>query len=496
MSELLSMTGISKSFGANLVLDQVDFRVDKGQIHGLVGENGAGKSTLMNILGGVVQRDSGIILIEGQPVHFRTPAESLQAGIAFIHQELNLANDLFVYENLFLGRELKTKAGLTDINAMCAASQQLFDQMGVQLDPRRMTRDIDTSYKQIVEIARALLMQARLIIMDEPTTSLTHVEIDLVFNLMRTLAKQGVGFIFISHKLKEVLSICDRYSVLRDGRMVEHGQTAGAEVAGLARAMVGHEVRSDRLQTDSAIGAEVLSTRGLSRQGSYQDIDIQVRAGEVVGFTGLLGDGRSALFRSIFGVLPPDSGTILYKGQPVTIDSPERARKLRIGYVPSNRKENGIIKDLSILENGTLVTLPDYVQNGLIDQARQTADFDRQRGALSIKMGKPQDSILSLSGGNQQKVVLAKWLSVNPDLLIFDNPTQGVDVGAKEEIYDIIVALARRGVAIVLLTSEMPEIMRLCHRVYVMYHGRVAGMLHADETDEHRIMMLQTGGTD
>lgn len=489
----LKMRNITKSFGANDVLKQIDFTLSGGEIVALLGENGAGKSTLMNILGGVLQADSGMISIDGKPVEFHSPVESLNAGIAFIHQELNLVNDLAVYENMFIGRELK-KHGLLDAKTMCAKCSEIFDRMDIKLDPRTMVRELDASYKQIVEIARALLMDASIIIMDEPTTSLTEPEIERVFEMMRTLRSQGVGMVFISHKLKEVMTICDSYTVLRDGNMVASGAVKDTNVDELARHMVGHDVRTESLRTERELGEVVLSTHQLSQPGSFENISFSLRAGEILGFTGLLGDGRSELFQAIFGSGGKYSGTISVSGTETAIHSTGKAMSLGIGYVPRNRKENGIIKDMNILENGSIITWEENRKGPLLDWKKIRKAFDLQVKNLKIKMDSDKNPIGSLSGGNQQKVVLAKWLNANPKVLIFDNPTQGVDVGAKEDIYDIILQLAANGVAIVILSSEAQEIIRLCDRTYVMYHGTVQGQLSADEMNEQEIMRLATGG--
>ncbi len=490
----LEMRNIYKSFGANDVLKDISFSLKGGEICALLGENGAGKSTLMNILGGVLPADSGSILLDGQEVQFPTPAKSLDAGIAFIHQELNLVNDLAIYENMFIGRELKKKSGLLDAAAMMARCREVFAHMDIDLDPAAMVRDLDASYKQIVEIARALLMNASVIIMDEPTTSLTDPEIDRVFDMMRTLQAKGVAIVFISHKLKEVLAVCTRYTVLRDGAMVAQGPVEGVTVDELATHMVGHQVRTESLRQERALGKEVLRAEGLGQENRFHDVSFSLRAGEVLGFTGLLGDGRSELFQAIFGSGGKYRGQLYLEGQPVRVHSTRQALELGIGYVPRDRKENGIIKDMDILENGSIVTWPKNTRLGVLDWAKVREGFSRQVEGLKIKMDSEKDPIGSLSGGNQQKVVLAKWLNAGPKVLIFDNPTQGVDVGAKEDIYDTVLALANQGVAVVVLSSEAQEIIRLCDRALVLYHGRVQGELSGEDMTDQEIMRLATGG--
>jgi len=376
---------------------------------------------------------------------------------------------------------------------MISLTQEVFDRLDLKLDPKTMVRDLDASYKQIVEISRAMMMEASIIIMDEPTTSLTDPEIERVFEMMRMLKTHGVGIIFISHKLKEVMEICDRFTVLRDGNMVQSGPVAEVTTDDLARFMVGHDVRTEALQRDKTTAHEVLRGERLSDGRAFKDVSFSVRSGEVLGVTGLLGDGRSELFQAVFGAGPYE-GEVFLEGKPVKVTSTPQAISLGIGYVPRNRKENGIIKDMDIVENGSMVTLPRLARRGVIDRARRDKEFDAQAEDLHIKMGAKTDLITSLSGGNQQKVVLAKWLSAGPKVLIMDNPTQGVDVGAKEEIYDIILRLAKEGVAVVVLSSEAQEIIRVCDRALVMYHGEIQGEVSGAEMNEQKIMHLATGG--
>ena len=489
------MEKINKSFGANNVLTDVSFRLEAGEICALLGENGAGKSTLMNILGGVLQADSGTILLNGQAVTFNTPVDSLDAGIGFIHQELNLINDLTIYENMFITHFPK-KGAFLDADYMRKRTAELFERMNIDLGPNTMVRDLDASYKQIIEIGRALLQNASIIIMDEPTTSLTEPEIKRVFAMMRTLKQQGVGIIFISHKLGEVMEICDRYTVLRDGNMVASGMVSQTDTNKLAAHMVGREVGTDVLKREIKLGEEVLTLENLSDGKYFHDINLRVCAGEVLGVTGLLGDGRSELFQTVFGAMGKKySGTIKLMGKSVKLTNTHQALEAGIAYLPRNRKENAIIKDMTILDNGSIVHLPKIRKLGFfIDFAKQESLFAKQEEELRIKMGDRYDLITSLSGGNQQKVVLAKWLMSNPKLLILDNPTQGVDVGAKEEIYNIIHRLADEGVAVIVLSSEAQEVIRVCDRTLVLFHGRQVGELKAEEMTEHSIMYLATGG--
>jgi ribose transport system ATP-binding protein len=396
---------------------------------------------------------------------------------------------------MFIGREIVRKNGLLDANRMCQETQAVFDRMGLKLDPKMMVRDLAASYKQIVEISRALMMNASIIIMDEPTSSLTGPEIERVFDMMRMLKQQGVGIVFISHKLREVMQICDRYSILRDGNMVAEGLVKDVTTDDLARFMVGHDIRTMALQRERETSDEVLRADRLTDHANFHDISFSVHRGEVLGVTGLLGDGRSELFLSILGAGTDYSGQVYFEGKPVRLHSTSRALDLGIGYLPRNRKENGIIKDMNILENGSIVTWPLLAKFGFINRKLQNQAFDTQVKELHIKMERKTDLITSLSGGNQQKVVLAKWLSTQPRLLILDNPTQGVDVGAKEEIYDIILDLADAGVAIIVLSSEAQEIIRVCDRALVMYHGAIQGQVAGAVMNEHDIMRLATGAT-
>ncbi len=491
---MLRMQNIHKAYGANVVLKGVNFKLGRGEICALLGENGAGKSTLMNILGGVTPADSGQILIDDKPLRIHNPADAQKNGIAFIHQELNLVNDLSIYENLFLGREL-LKNGFLDTARMCDETTSAFRRIGLNLNPKTLVRFLDASYKQIVEIVKALMLNASIIIMDEPTTSLTDTEIERVFDMMKTLRQQKVGIIFISHKLKEVLKICDTYFILRDGAPVASGAVSTVTAEDLAKHMVGREIQVQARTSFSVKEQSVLRCEKLSKDGMFKDISFSVNKGEILGFTGLLGDGRSELFQTIFGCQREDSGALFLEDRPLQIKNTKDAVAKGIGYVPKNRKENAIIKDMSILENGTVVTWSSMTKMGLIDRQLQKKCFSEHVKSLNIKMEKDSNRIGSLSGGNQQKVVLAKWLGAHPKVLILDNPTQGVDVGAKEEIYQIITGLAEKGMAIVILSNEAQEIIRVCDRVLVLYHGVIQGELAGEAMTEQNMMHLATGGS-
>lgn len=495
----LQMQDIVKKYGGVTVLDNVDLSVKKGEIHALLGENGAGKTTLMNILGGVTPRDSGEINLFGLSAKINKPSDSQEMGVAFIHQELNVVNDLLVYENMFLGRELKNKAKILDAKKMCAESTKIFEKMNVHIDPRRSMGSLETSYKQIVEIAKALLIDARLIIMDEPTTSLTQSEIDNVFDIVRGLTtNHGVTVIFISHKLGEVVDFCDSYTVLRNGQKVAEGaiEENGEKISqtDIAKVMVGRENFVEKIYESRELGEEILQVNNLRVPNHVKDISFSLHKGEIVGLTGLLGDGREELVRALFGDIKHE-GEIIKQGKKLKMTHPARAKQNGIGYLPPNRKENAIIKDMSVRENITIVALEKCKRNGLVNRKLETMVANDYKSRLGIKVDRLTNPITSLSGGNQQKVVLSKWVHARPDIIVMSNPTQGVDVGAKNEIYEEIIKLAKQGVGIIVASGEAQEIIKLCDRAMVLYHGDLRGELGREDLTEENIMILSTGGS-
>ena len=489
---VVEMHGICKYFGNFCANKNIEFTLKQGEVHALLGENGAGKSTLMNILYGLYAHDEGQILINGEEVHMSSPSVAIQHGIGMVHQHFMLTPVMTVAENVVIGSE-PVRGVFFDRKKAEAQVAAMIDEYNFHISATAKVETLSVGEQQRVEILKMLYRDNEILIFDEPTAVLTPQEIDELMATMKEFAKEGKSILFISHKLKEVMEVCNRYTVLRDGNMVAAGPVAEVTTADLARFMVGHDVRTENLHQDKELGGEILRGEGLGDGTHFRDISFTVHAGEVLGVTGLLGDGRSELFQAVFGDLPY-TGQLFVEGRPVKVTSTPQAIRLGIGYVPRNRKENGIIKDMDIVENGSMVTLPRLARRGLIDQRRRDAEFDRQVGELHIKMGKKTDLITSLSGGNQQKVVLAKWLSAHPKVLILDNPTQGVDVGAKEEIYDIILRLAREGVAVVVLSSEAQEIIRVCDRALVLYHGALQGEVSGADMNEQTIMHLATGG--
>lgn len=493
--KIIHMTNIKKSYGVNEVLHGVDFTLEKGSIHALLGENGTGKSTLMNILAGVISGNSGKVKIEQKEYVLDNSFIPSAKEIGFIHQELALVNDLNIFENLFLGRELKNGIKLNK-KEMVKRTKDVLSSMDVDLNPYTMVRDLNASYKQVVEIARALLQDAKVIIMDEPTTALTTVEIERVFKLMRTLREKGVSFIFISHKLNEVTEICDTYTIMRDGVVVSTGKvTEEVTEEFMARQMVGKTLNYDDIYFKKDIKEEVLRTEKLSREREFNDVNICVRKGEIVGITGLLGDGRYEVANTIFGNSDTYKGKIFIHGQEIQMNSIQKALKNRISYLPRNRKENGIIKDMNIEENLTLSIMKNLKKAGVfLDSTRLNTIVEEYVKKINIHLNDVKDNITSLSGGNQQKVILARTLSSEPDLIILDNPTQGVDVGAKLEIYKLIQNLAAEGVSFLVLSGEAQEMLLLCDRIYVMFHGNVKAELLREEANEENIMIAATGG--
>lgn len=489
--EMLKMTDISKSFFGVTVLDHVDFSVEKGEIHALLGENGAGKSTLMNILAGVYTKDSGQIQFNGEPLDSSTVAATERAGIAFVHQELNLFNDLKVYENIFLRKEITNKLGMLDKRAMIQQSRQLFESLGVDIDPCDPVSELETGKKQLLEIAKALHANAELFILDEPTTALNNEEIAHLFAIVRKLKASGKSFIFISHKMTEIFALADRYTVLRNGEFIDSGAIADATPQGVTRMMVGESYNEKESYEQRELGEPILEMDGLTGPG-FHDVTLTIRRGEVVGFTGLVGAGISELFQAVFGELPIRGGSLKIEGTPITSNSIHKAMLNKVSMIAANRKENSIIPDFSLLENNYVSehTLSGRRQH--ISRKKELAKYMDLRAKLNIKANSPDVSITSLSGGNQQKVILARWLNTQADILLMDNPTQGIDVGAKSEIYRLIQELAKAGKTVLVNTLEIPEIQQVADRCVIFYHGGIQAQLPRSEISEEAVMLQAT----
>ncbi|MCZ2260666.1 sugar ABC transporter ATP-binding protein [Sporosarcina sp. G11-34] len=492
---MIEMTGISKAFDGNTVLKDVQFSLQKGEIHALMGENGAGKSTLMKILTGIHTHDTGEIKLNGELVDFKNPKEAERAGIAVIHQELNILPDLTVAENLFLGNEkVYGKSGILKTKQMNAEAKKILSSLGLDEDVRTLTSELSVGKQQIIEIAKAMSSNAEVIIMDEPTAALTDREIESLFETIKGLQANGVSFVYISHRMEEIFSICDRITILRDGDFVGVKKIRETSFDEIVQMMVGRELGERFPARNSVIGEVKLAAQGLTRNGCFEDISFELRKGEVLGISGLMGAGRTEVVQSLFGYRKLNKGNLLLDGKPVKIKNPQQAIKLGFGYVTEDRKSEGLIVDFSVKENLSLTNFQKVSNNGVLNSRNEKELYDSMVERLGVRVSGPEQAAKSLSGGNQQKVVIAKWLGIEPEVLILDEPTRGVDVGAKKEIYTIINELAERGVAILMISSELPEIIGMADRVLVMHEGNLMAELSKDEMTQEKIMHYATGG--
>jgi ribose transport system ATP-binding protein len=485
---------VFKEFSSVPVLQDVTLELETGEILGLIGENGAGKSTLMKILAGIYQPSSGAICVEGMDRRFKDPSDAKAAGISIVPQEFNLCSDLTVTENVFLGDERRGRWGLLDAAAMRERTKTLLALINAAIDPDAPISALSPAQKQLVEICKALALDARVLILDEPTTVLTRVEIESLFRVMRDLKSRGIAMIYISHKLAEVAAICDRVAILRDGALVYNAPASSTSLEDMARRMVGRELSEVYPAAATPRADLLLEVSGLSSPDLFAGVSFSVRAGEVFGLAGLVGAGRTEVAEAIMG-LRPRSGKVAIAGSPLRSGDPERAVASGIGYLSEDRQGSGVMVNFSIAENATLVSLPSYSQGivGLVDRGSEAESAERWRRVFEIKADSIAQRLEELSGGNQQKVSLAKSLDPKPKVLIVDEPTRGVDVGAKREIYSFIRDLADEGIAIILISSELEEIIGMCARVLVMREGRAAGLLEGDDINEEEIMFLATG---
>ena len=493
MSEnILELKGIRKSFSGVEVLHNVSFALRPGEVHALLGENGAGKSTLVKIITGVHQPDAGEILLNGEPVHFHDARESRQAGIAAIYQELSLFPDLDVAENIFVGRQPLTTGRRVDWRKLYAEAGKLLESLGVKLDLKQKARTLSIAQQQMVEIARAFSINARILIMDEPTSSLTLHEVDDLFRLVRRLRAEGTGIIFISHRLEELYSLADRVTILRDGSYV--GTRSMQEVTRdeLIRMMVGRTITNLFPKQDVQAGEVVLKVEHLSRAGSFYDVSFELRRGEILGMAGLVGAGRTNVARALFGVEPATRGRIQVNGREVAITSPLQAIRLGLAYVPEDRQLHGLIPAMPLTPNISLAMLPSYAQMGwLRDRLERKSAFDAAL-QMEVRANNIWQLARELSGGNQQKVVLAKWLSTNPRILILDEPTRGIDVGTKAAVHGLMSKLAGEGLSILMISSELPEILGMSDRVIVMREGYMTGEFSRAEATQENIISAAT----
>jgi len=481
----LSLRGAVKAFGPVVALAEGTVEILPGEIQALVGENGAGKSTLVKILAGLYHLDAGEFEVDGRPVVFRNVADSKAAGISVIYQEPTLFPDLTVAENIFVGRQPKGRLGLISRAAMRNAARRLFDRLGVRIDPDRVAEGLSIADQQIIEIAKAISLDATVLVMDEPTAALSGVEVERLFQVARSLRDQGAGILFISHRFDEVFELCDRITVMRDGRYVATHVTASVAVDAIVREMVGRDVGALFPKQTAAVGDTVLSVTGLGRDGVFADVSFEVRSGEVVALSGLVGAGRTEVARAVFGIDPYDRGMVEFLGKRLRPHNPKAAIDAGMGFVPEDRRKQGLVMDLSVARNTALTLRDRLARFGIIDaraERRVAAEWTRR---LQVKTSSQEYSVSTLSGGNQQKVVLAKWLATDPKCLIVDEPTRGIDVGTKAEVHRLISDLAGRGIAILMISSELPEVIGMADRVLVMHEGRIAAELdRADATPE------------
>jgi len=491
---IFRLQNVTKHFGGVTAVEGVDFDLRPGEVHALVGENGAGKSTLMKIVHGLYEPDKGTLDVGGEAVEFSSPRDAEDAGIAMIPQELDLFPDLSVTENLFVGRHRpRTRWGTLDRNAMRAEARERLRSLGVDLDVTTTVKRLSAANQQIVAIARALVGEAKAVVMDEPTASLTEREVQQLFRIISDLTSDGVGVVYISHRLDEIFTISDRITVLRDGHHITTAPANELDAEELVRLMVGRPLNELFTRSPHSSGEVALEVHGLSRAGEFEDVDLVVHQGEIVGLSGLVGAGRSEVAQCIFGIRSPESGEIRVDGEDVRIHSPQAAMERGIFYVPEERRSQGLILPFSIKNNITLSILDRISRFGFVPRAeRQTAD--RFAKNLSIRGAQMSDPVSRLSGGNQQKVVLAKSLAREPSILLLDEPTRGIDVGAKSEIYRLIDELAKEGKAILLISSELEEVLSMSDRVVVMREGEITGEFGRSEANQEVVMTAATGG--
>jgi rhamnose transport system ATP-binding protein len=490
---ILALEGAEKSYGAVRALREGSLALRPGEVRALVGENGAGKSTVVKLLGGVVRLDTGTMRVDGEPVDFHSPTAARDAGIAVIYQEPTLFPDLSVAENVVMGFHPLRGLRRIDRGAMRRSVRGLLDRLGVKLDPDRPVRGLSIADQQIVEIAKALSFDARVLIMDEPTAALSGNEVERLFNVVRTLREEGAAVLFISHRIEEVFSICDTVTVMRDGTVVHDARIADMTPDDMVRRMVGRELSALFPKQDAQVGDPVLAVRRLTREGVFFDVSFQVRAGEIVALAGLVGAGRSEVARAIFGVDKPDAGHVEVAGRKLAPGRPLAAMRAGIGFVPEDRRQQGLVMDLSVARNATMTRTSALAHGGLIRGGAEDRLAKEWAARLQLKFHRLADPVGFLSGGNQQKVVLAKWLATEPKLLILDEPTRGIDVGTKAEVHRLMSELAGQGMAVLMISSELPEVLGMADRVLVMHEGRLTADIPREQADEESVIRAATG---
>lgn len=489
----LEVEGVWKAFPGVQALADVSLQVRRNEVHAVVGENGAGKSTLMNILSGVYAADRGRIFLEGQEIRPANPKHAYNLGISIVHQENSLCSNMTIAENIFVHDIPSRWAGLVDRRRLGAQTQAMLEMFKIRASPETLVRELSVGQQQLVEVAKALACQCKVLILDEPTSALTDHESAILFDRVRQMRAQGTSVIYISHRLHEVFRLADRVTVLRDGRGVGTQHISETDVQAIVRMMVGREISQFYPDKGEGHGVPVLQVCHLTHEGSFEDINFDLHRGEILGVAGLIGAGRTAMALAIFGAVPGVKGEILIDGKLVTIDSPNKAIDLGMSYLPENRREEGLFLDMTVQANIISSHLDAFATGPLMDPLKERSEAQRFVDALSIRTPSILQKVLNLSGGNQQKVVVGKWLSTKPRILLVDEPTRGIDVGTKAEIHNLLRELANEGVAVLMISSELPEILGMSDRILVMHEGRVMGVLPADEASEDAVMSLAIG---
>lgn len=490
---MLEMKGITKTFPGVHALNDVTFSVEKGKIHALVGGNGAGKSTLMKILSGAISPDSGTIYVDGKKVIINSPEAAKKLGIAIIYQELDLVPTLNAVQNVFLGCEIRNKSGLLDDKAMINQAAELFERLELKVPLNKPVGKFRVAQKQMIEIAKALHKNAEILVMDEPTAALTDHDADILFDIVLRLKEKGVTIVYISHRLEEVYKICDKVTVLRDGNIIGTNYTKNLSHQNLIKMMINRDINQIFPETTCKPGIEALRVDKLNIKGVLNDISINVCTGEVVGIAGLVGSGRTELLRAIFGADPIDSGSIYVGGKKARIKSPNCGMKYGLGFVPEDRKDQGVILNMSVKGNISIACLSSLAKSGAIDERKVNALAKGLTEQLKVKFTDLRQMVSSLSGGNQQKIVLAKWLATKAKVLIFDEPTRGIDVGAKNEIYNLLRSLAKDGLAVIMVSSDLEEVLGLSDRIYVMRNGSITGEVPGKGASQEEVLSLAMG---
>ena len=488
---LLEVEGVRKAFPGVLALDDVSFRLKRGHVHALMGENGAGKSTLMKIIAGIYTPDSGSFRLKGQEIALKSPLDALQYGIAMIHQELNLMNFMTVAENIWIRREPLNRFGFVRHDEMRRRTRELFERLDIHIDPDTEVRDLSVANRQMVEIAKAVSYDSDILIMDEPTSALTEREVTHLFKIIRTLKAQGKGIVYITHKMSELFEIADEVSVFRDGRFIGEHPAAGVTRDDIIKMMVGREITQMFPKLTVPIGDVVLSVKNLTLKGRFHDISFDLRKGEILGLAGLVGSGRSNVAETLFGVTPATAGTIAINGKEIAMRHPATAMDAGMAFLTEDRKESGCFLLLDVMANMQIAVLRNqHVRAGFVDEAAIEKRCLDQKARLRVRTPDLEEPIINLSGGNQQKVLIARWLMTNPRILILDEPTRGIDVGAKAEIHKLISELAGQGVAVIMISSEMPEVLGMSDRVLVMHEGHMTGIVDRKDATQVKIMEL------